>query len=135
MDDQRSFKCCLRHMLCIIAVLLSQRCDIAPAQDASLLLVPPPAPKQKAALTLENSSFMYRRLPPEAEQRELQLHDTIKVIVDYKSALTSDGDANSKKTANFSAVLSDWLKFTGKDIVPAPMKNGDPKVNGSLTSQ
>jgi flagellar L-ring protein precursor FlgH len=108
---------------------------VVKAQDASLLLVPPLGPKQKAGLLLENSSFMYRKLPPESEQRELQLNDIITVLVDYKSALQSDGDANSKKTASFNAVLSDWLKFDGKNILPAPQNNGDPKVTGSVTSQ
>ena len=100
-----------------------------------MLLVPPITSKQKAALSLENSSFMYRKLPPESEQRELQLNDIIMVVVDYRSVLTSDGDANSKKTASFNAVLSDWLKFDGKNILPAPQLHGDPTVNGSLTSQ
>jgi flagellar L-ring protein precursor FlgH len=100
-----------------------------------LLLVPPLAPKQNVGLRLDNSSFMYRKLPPESEQRELQLNDIITVLVDYKSALQSDGDANSKKTASFNAVLSDWLKFDGKNILPAPQNNGDPKVSGAVTSQ
>ena len=125
----------VRRVLCVFVVLFSERCGKSLAQDASLLLVPPPAPKQKVGLTLENSSFMYRKLPPEAELRELQLNDIITVLVDYKSALQSDGDANSKRTASFNAVLSDWLRFDGKNILPAPQSNGDPKVTGSVTSQ
>ncbi len=119
----------------VVAVLLLGTCGKTFAQDGSLLLVPPITSKQKAAVSLENSSFMYRKLPPEAEQRELQLHDIIMVVVDYRSVLSSDGDANSKKTASFNAVLSDWLKFDGKSILPAPQVHGDPTVNGSLTSQ
>jgi flagellar L-ring protein precursor FlgH len=119
----------------MVIVLLLARCGPVLAQDASLLQVAPIGPKQKAPLTLENSSFMYRKLPPEAEQRELQLNDIITVLVDYRSALQSDGDANSKKTATFNAVLSDWLKFDGKSILPAPQNHGDPKIAGALTSQ
>jgi flagellar L-ring protein FlgH len=126
----------LRIIFVASGVLLgSSFADAALGQDASLLLAPPIGPKQKVGLTLENCSFMYRRLPPEAEQRELQLNDIITVLVDYKSAMQSDGDANSKKTANFNAVLSDWLKFDGKNIIPAPQNNGDPTVSGALTSQ
>jgi flagellar L-ring protein FlgH len=124
-----------RRVLCVVVVLFSEQCGKALAQDASLLLVPPVGPKQKVGLTLENSSFIYRKLPPEAELRELQLNDIITVLVDYKSALQSGGDANSKKTASFNAVLSDWLKFDGKNILPAPQSNGDPKITGALTSQ
>src|SRR5262245_51678329 len=40
------------------------------AQDASLMLAPPMSPKQTSALTRDNSSFIYRKLPPEAEKRE-----------------------------------------------------------------
>jgi flagellar L-ring protein precursor FlgH len=99
------------------------------------MLAPPVPPKQRAALTLDNSSFIYRKLPPESEKRELQLNDIIVVLVDYKSALRSDGDANSKKTASINAVLSDWLKFDGKSIFPAPQAHGDPTIKGSLDSQ
>jgi flagellar L-ring protein precursor FlgH len=125
----------VRRALCVVVVLFSGLCSKAFAQDASLLLVAPTSPKQKVGLSLENSSFMYRRLPPEAEQRELQLNDIIKVVVDYKSALQSLGDANSKKTADIAGVLSDWLKFTGKDIIPAPQAHGDPKIAGALNSE
>src|SRR3954452_18686916 len=125
----------VRPILCVLVVLFSDRCAEVIAQDASLLLVPPLTQKQNTGLRLENSSFMYRKLPPESEQRELQLNDIITVLVDYKSALQSDGDANSKKTASCNAVLWDWLKFDGKNILPAPQNNGDPKVTGSVTSQ
>jgi flagellar L-ring protein precursor FlgH len=133
------WRLCVRYSRIIFVasglVFGSSFLEAAKAQDASLLLVPPMGPKQKAGLLLENSSFMYRKLPPESEQRELQLNDIITVLVDYKSALQSDGDANSKKTASFNAVLSDWLKFDGKNILPAAMNNGDPKVTGAVTSQ
>jgi flagellar L-ring protein precursor FlgH len=116
------------------------------AQDASLLLAPPlpaqvpvqgqPEPNApQGQLTLENSSFMYRKLPPEAEFRELQINDIITVLVDYRATMTSEGDAQSRKNASLNAVLADWLKFDGKSILPAPQNNGDPRINGSLTSQ
>jgi flagellar L-ring protein FlgH len=121
--------------LCIVVVLVAEARREALGQDASLLLAPPQGPQQKAPLTLENSSFMYRRLPPEAEQRELQLHDIIVVLVDYRSSLLSEGDAKSKRNNSFNAVLSDWLKFDGKNLLPAPQNNGDPRVKGQLDSQ
>jgi flagellar L-ring protein precursor FlgH len=105
----------------------------AQAQDSSLLAAPvAPAPGQ---LTLDNSSFIYRKLPPEAERRELQLNDVITVLVDYRATMLSEGDANSKRTASLNAVLSDWLKFDGKDLFPAAQSRGDPRINGSLNSQ
>jgi flagellar L-ring protein precursor FlgH len=108
--------------------------ESARAQDASLLLVPP-AQKQEGQATLENSSFMYRKLPPEAEQRELQINDLVTVLVDYRSSMISEGDAEARKVASINAVLSNWLKFDGNDIFPAPQSRGDPRVSGSVNSQ
>jgi flagellar L-ring protein precursor FlgH len=110
----------------------------AEAQDASLLLAgpaPPAASQQGAPLNLANCSFMFRRLPPEAEQRELQINDIVTVLVDYRSSLLSEGDAKSKRNNFFNGVLSDWLKFDGKNIMPAPMDNGDLRIRGQLDSQ
>jgi flagellar L-ring protein precursor FlgH len=128
-----------RKVHCFAQVALAAAClaaaaDRAAAQDASLLLVAP-ANDQQAGLRLENSSFMYQRVPPEAELRELKVNDIITVLVDYRSSMISEGDAENRKTSNINAVLSDWLRFDGKDIFPAPQSRGDPRVSGSLTSQ
>jgi flagellar L-ring protein precursor FlgH len=112
------------------AALASSR---AVAQDSSLVAAP--APAQQGQLTLDNSSFIYRKLPPEAEHRELVLRDIITVIVDYRASMLSESDANSKRTTSLNAVLADWLKFDGKDLFPAAQSQGDPRVNGSLSSQ
>jgi flagellar L-ring protein precursor FlgH len=106
---------------------------IVSAQDASLLLASPGKPH--AHPTLENSSFIHRKLPPEAEQRELQLHDLITVLVDYRASMLSEGDAEARRTTSLNAVLADWLSFDGKDLYPAPQSRGDLRVNGSLNSQ
>ncbi len=105
----------------------------AHGQDASLLQVPVLA--QRAPLNLDNSSFIYRKLPPEAEQRELQINDIVTVLVDYRSQVASTGDAKAKRTASLNAVLSDWLKFDGKDLYPDPQSKGDPRVKGQLDSK
>jgi flagellar L-ring protein precursor FlgH len=103
------------------------------AQDASLLLAP--LPQQEGQLTLQNSSFTFRKLPPEAEYRELQINDIITVLVDYRSSMISEGDAEARRNLSLNAVLSDWLAFDGKDIFPAPQSRGNPRINGSLQSQ
>jgi len=125
----------LRHIFLetglIASVLLS---SAAFAQDASLLLAPP-GQQQGGHLTLENSSFMYRKLPPNSQHRELQINDIITVLVDYRSSMISEGDAEARKTTSLNAVLADWLAFDGKDIFPAPQGRGNPRINGSLSSQ
>jgi flagellar L-ring protein precursor FlgH len=105
----------------------------ATAQDASLVTSPPV--KQPGQLTLENSSFMYRKLPPESEYRELQVNDIITVLVDYRSSMISEGDAEARRNLTFTAVLAEWLAFDGNDLYPAPQTNGDPTIDGSLQSQ
>jgi flagellar L-ring protein FlgH len=126
---------CIHCVLCVVVVLIDGAFQQAQAQDASLLLAPPAGTQQKAPTTLENSSFMYRKLPPEAEQRELKINDIVTVLVDYRSSMLSEGDANAKRTTSLNAVLSDWLKFDGKDIFPTPMSRGDPRIKGQLDSQ
>ena len=63
------------------------------AQDGSLFLQPAQSPQ---GLTLENSSFIYLDLPPEARPRELQEQDIITVLVDFRSRFLSEGDAESR---------------------------------------
>jgi hypothetical protein len=94
-DAAPSHQCdCISSLLKLAAALFitCRLSTSAPAQDASLLLAPP-LPQQPGQLTLENSSFIYRRLPPEAELRELKIHDIVTVLVDYRSSMMSEGDA------------------------------------------
>lgn len=105
----------------------------AHAQDGSLLANTSHGPG--VPLTLENSSHLYQPLPPDAQRRELRLHDTIIVLVDYRASMNSEGNAESRKQANYNAVLSDWLGFDGKNIFKAPQSRGDPRVAGAVNSQ
>ncbi len=118
-------------LLATVALLLSA--DRATAQDGSLFL----RPNQNAqGLTLQNSSFIYRELPPEARPRELQANDIITIVVDFRSRFLSEGDAESRKTASLTATLSDWIKLDGGGALkPAPQADGDPTISGSLNSQ
>jgi flagellar L-ring protein precursor FlgH len=102
------------------------------AQDGSLLATQPTAPR---SLSLDESSFMYRELPPEARPSELKQHDIITVIVDYRTRMLSEGDAESRVTKNLTAVLSSWIRFDGKSIKAAPQTDGDPRVAGTYNSQ
>lgn len=122
--------------IALIALLLSAgvlAVSTASAQDGGLLHTG--AGSDAAPLTLQNSSFTYSPLPPEAEFRELRKEDIITVLVDYRSVMISEGSAESRKTASFNAVLADWLGFDGRDIFAAPQSRGDPTVTGTLNSQ
>ena len=89
--------------LMFAAWLSGTAASVALAQDATLPKpVQPPAPKNaqqsEAQLyhTLHDSSFIFRKIPPEAEARELQIHDIITVLVDYRASMTSEGDAERR---------------------------------------
>lgn len=104
----------------------------AQAQDGSLFLRPAQGPQ---GLSLQNSSFIYRELPPEARPRELQANDIITVVVDFRSRFLSEGDAESRKTASLTAILADWIRLDSGALKPAPQADGDPTITGTLNSQ
>lgn len=117
-----------------IALLLATPTAAALGQEGSLLHGAAPV-DNGAPLTLQTGSFMYRELPPNARPRQLQVHDIITVIVDYRTRMISEADAQARKTSNLSMVLSDWLRFDGKNIKPAPQSDGDPTIAGTNNSQ
>jgi flagellar L-ring protein precursor FlgH len=111
---------------------------IASAQDSSLLLNGPQTPNQQQPqqpLTLQSGSFIFRELPPGARPRELQKHDIITIIVDYKSRVLSEGNSQARKTDTLNAVLTSWLKWDGKSIKNAPQTQGDPRIAGTYNYQ
>jgi flagellar L-ring protein FlgH len=120
--------------LLLLAGLASQWCLVAAcqAQDGSLFLQ---SPTDVTGPTLETCSYLYQQLPPESRPRQLQLHDIITVVVDFRSKFLSEGDAQSRKTQSLTAVLADWIQLKGGDLKPAKQTDGDPKVAGSLNSQ
>ena len=128
---QRGWACGLLGSALSIATLW---CQPGYAQEGSLLHRPVQTTAD-GGLGLQSSSFIYRELPIAARTRELQLYDIITVLVDINTLMTSDGDTEQRKTANFNAVLADWLRFDGKNIKPAPQSDGDPRINGQLQSQ
>ena len=116
-----------------LAALLTA--GFAAAQDSSLMLAPPVNPQPGAGLTMQNGSYIFRDVPANARPRELQKHDTLIVIVDYRTRMLSEGDAENRKTSSLTAVLSSWIRFDGKNIKAAPQNDGDPRIAGTLNSQ
>jgi flagellar L-ring protein precursor FlgH len=117
----------------VAAVCFAAVANRAWGQDASLLQVSLSGPGQP--LTLATSSFMYRMLPPDAEQRELRVNDIITVLVDYSAATASNGNTDNRKTSHLNAELKNWLKFDGRNLKPAPFSDGDLKVDGHVDSE
>ncbi len=90
------------------------------------------APIARAPLTLETTSWFFQPAPP---PREIQIHDIITIVVDEKARTFSQGDLQRRRNANLAAALTDWIKFEGTSLKPAPMSDGDLKATGTLTSQ
>lgn len=115
-------------------LLIAVAACVASAQEGGLSYAPALQPIAGAP-TLNNSSFIYQSLPPEAMARPLEKESIITVLVDYRTVMLSEGSGESRKVGSYSAVLSDWLGFDGKDIFPAPQRRGDPTISGALNSQ
>ncbi|QDS98317.1 flagellar basal body L-ring protein FlgH [Adhaeretor mobilis] len=113
----------------LLSLLFSN--NAATAQDASLFN----QGGGQQPLTVQDSSFIFKELPPSARPRELQKNDIITVIVDYNTRMLSEGDAESRKTSSLLAVLTDWIRFDGKSIQSASQASGDPSVGGTYNSQ
>ena len=123
-----------RRTLAWLPVLMLSS-SVCLAQDSSLLGNNDTSQGSAQPLTMSETSFLYNPLPPSAQQRELKVRDKIIVLVDYRTTMLSEGEAESRKTASHNSVLSDWLKFDGGDLFPAPQLRGDPRISGSLNSQ
>jgi flagellar L-ring protein precursor FlgH len=127
----------IRHLMSVTCLLgplvMGMGGQLVHGQDASLFLYP--VQSKQPGLTLENSSFLYRELPPEARPRELGVNDIITVLVDYRTRFLSEGDAESRKTAFLKASLKDWIQLKDGSLKPAAQNDGPPTINGTLQGQ
>lgn len=101
------------------------------AQDSSLLNQPPPR-HGAAPLRLEDSSFLYQQPQP---PKTLRLNDIVTIVVNVNSRVLSEGEMDARKRAQLDAVLSDWIKFSGGDLIPDAQRRGDPRVSGQYNSR
>ncbi|QDU90319.1 Flagellar L-ring protein precursor [Pirellulimonas nuda] len=117
----------------IVAAAMLLAVGVARGQEGSLWQAPPSLPTGQ--FTIENSSILYQPLPPEAQARELMREDIITVLVDYRTSMLSEGQTQNRKTANFNAVLAEWLAFDGNSITGLDSVRQDPEIAGQLNSQ
>lgn len=107
----------------------------AHAQDSSLFLAPIASQPQQGGMSMQTGNFMFRELPEDHRPREVQLHDTLTVIVDYRTRMISEGDAEQRKNSFINQALTSWLAFDGKSIRLAEQAAGDPRISGINNSQ
>jgi flagellar L-ring protein precursor FlgH len=85
---------------------------------------------QEVPLTLENSSWSYRQLPP---PKELRMNDLVTIRVDVSSQTTTEGDAQIRRNLLYDAILRDWVILKGIDeIKPSGQSGGNPRANGTI---
>ncbi len=67
---------------------------------------------------------------PTQQARKLRVHDIVSIRVDEMAQSTAQGNASSRKNTIYDARLSDWVRFDGLSLKPAPQNDGDPRVGG-----
>ncbi|MFO7904251.1 MAG: flagellar basal body L-ring protein FlgH [Planctomycetota bacterium] len=88
--------------------------------------------RRQSPLTLKDSSWTYRAMPP---PREIQKHDIVSVRVDVLSRMESDGELRRRKNAQYDARLKDWILLDGlRSMRPSPQTEGEPRARGELKS-
>lgn len=100
---------------------------IAKAQSSSLL-----GENRVAPPTLDRLSWTYQ---PPPQQRTLQLHDVLTVVVDEKAQVNAEGQVDRQKKANGKFVLSDWVLLKGWSLIPDPQSKGDPTIAGEMENK
>jgi flagellar L-ring protein precursor FlgH len=57
------------------------------------------------------------------------MHDIVTIRVDESATSLLLGNATSRKTTSYDAVVRDWIRMVGLDTIkPAPQSDGDPRV-------
>jgi len=102
----------------------------AAAQDSSLLRREG-SENEKKAITLENSSYFYRKPIP---LREIRKYDLVTIRVEETARAMAEGEMESRNSSLYDAVLSDWISLDGlKAIRPNSQSDGDPHIKGKLS--
>ncbi len=66
---------------------------------------------------------------PPTQARQIRLHDIVTIRVDETATSLLLGNATSRKTTSYDAVVRDWIRMVGLDTIkPAPQADGDPRV-------
>ena len=117
------------HLVALSVALPVAVATSAHAQNSSLFARDLPL-KDGQTMSLVNTSWTYRQLPP---PQEIKVHDIISIRVDEKSQTIAEGEVERRKNALYDAVLRDWLVLSGlMTVKPDPQPDGDQRVQGKL---
>lgn len=66
---------------------------------------------------------------PPTQARQIRMHDIVTIRVDESATSLLLGNATSRKTTSYDAVVRDWIRMVGIDTIkPAPQSDGDPRI-------
>ncbi len=82
--------------------------------------------------TLENYSWTYQK---PVEPQPLKLHQLIRVAVDEKSVVISEGQMDRKKKGYGDLTLPNWILFKGMSVIPDPQTAGAPHIRGEVDNK
>lgn len=74
---------------------------------------------------ITSASWTYQPAPP---LRTFSKNDIITIRVDDISRLLAQGNAQKRRTSQYKAILTDWLKLNKLSLGPAAQTDGDPSV-------
>jgi flagellar L-ring protein precursor FlgH len=115
------------RLLAIIALLAFA--GQATAQSSSIFERDLPA-HGKAPIMLDGGSWTY--VPPQLPRR-IMINDRVTIRVDELASMTQEGEVDRRKTAQYNAVLKDWVHLIGlKALKPDAQNDGDQTINGQL---
>ncbi len=84
----------------------------------------------QAPIMLDGGSWTY--VPP-VLPRKINIHDRVTIRVDELASMTQEGDVQQRRTAQYNAVLKDWIGLIGlKAIKPNLQTDGDQTIQGQL---
>jgi flagellar L-ring protein FlgH len=82
------------------------------------------------AVTPPSTSWYEVPLPP---PKEVRVHDIITIRVDLGARVSSDVQFQRRRTAQYNAILNEWLILEGlRAVKPDPQRDGDQQVQGNL---
>jgi flagellar L-ring protein FlgH len=118
----------LKSLVVFAAMLVCGR--VAYGQNSSLFYED--IPNDGPALRVSSCSWVYQKTDPPPH---LRVHDIVKILVQEKTALDSEGDVNRRKTGTFNAQLKNWIMLKGLSLKSDPLTSGQPQANGTLDQE
>lgn len=113
---------------CILVVAIGFVSDLE-AQNSSIFQQDLPV-RGQAPILLDGGSWTY--IPPNLPRR-IKIHDRVTIRVDEIASMTQEGEVERRKSAQYNAVLEDWISLIGlKAIKPNAQADGDQTIAGQL---